>query len=129
MPFKLLLVVIGGFTPDPVGFIGVFIAAFPVLFKGNFLSVPGVVVPGLGFYSFTYGFFTTLLTSGFTYGSLLPVAVFVVVVFVVVEPFFGTTLLTVVDDVFVDVTLFFSAKSTFDGSLLSWTEDCVYFAS
>ena len=31
--------------------------------------------------------------------------------------------------VFVDVTLFFLAKSIVEGYLLSWTDDCVYFGS
>jgi hypothetical protein len=39
--------------------------------------------------------------------------------------FFCTTLLTVVDSVLVDATLFFLAKSTVDGYLFNWTEDVV----
>ena len=127
MPFRLGISVIGGFTPEPVGFTGVFIAVFDVLFKGNFLSVPNVVVPAFGFYSFTYGAFNILLFAGFIYGALVVVEGFVTAG--VVVGFFWTALLTVVDAVFVDVTLFFLAKSTVEGYLFSCTDDCVYLPS
>ena len=50
-------------------------------------------------------------------------------VVVVVGVFFWVAFVTVVDAVFVDVTLFFLAKSIVEGYLLSWTDDCDYFGS